>query len=343
MNVTRRDFLRTGAAAAATLLTPNALESAMMNDKPDKPDKLLWANLLHLGYNMWGDTPRAYTPRTDKLRCEDALWVELTEKMAAAGMNMVVIDLGEGVKYESHPELAIEGSWSVEKLRKDLLRLRQLGLEPIPKLNFSTGHDVWLGEYERMVSTKTYYRVCAELIKEVCGIFDKPRFFHLGYDEETAGHQKSYDYCCIRQGELWWHDFLFFVQTVEAQGVRPWIWADYYWRNQESFLQRMPKSVLQSNWYYGESFDLEKVTPDKVNAVKAYVDLDKAGFEQVPTGSNWSNNTNFKGTADFCRRHVDPARLKGFLMADWRPTTAAYRDHHLAAIQQIKQVKDAMG
>lgn len=331
MSMTRRDFIQTGAAAAAAFGIGGLTQPA---GTEDKPRKLIWANLLHLGYNMWGDAPDAYTPKTDKLRCEDGLWVELTEKMAAAGLNMIVIDLGEGVKYQSHPELAIEGSWSIEKLRKDLSRLRKLGLEPIPKLNFSTCHDVWLGTYERMVSTPTYYKVCGELIKEVCEIFDKPRLFHLGYDEETAGHQKSFHFCCIRQHELWWHDFLFFVKTVEAQNVRPWIWADYFWNNKDSFLQRMPKSVLQSNWYYGESFD-----PEKSVAVRSYAELDKAGFEQVPTGSNWSHSTNFKGTVDHCRQHVKASLLKGFLMADWRPTTSQYRDHHLAAIQQVK---DAM-
>jgi hypothetical protein len=43
--------------------------------------------------------------------------------------------------YPSHPELAVKGSWSPEKMKSELARLRALGLEPIPKRNFSASHD----------------------------------------------------------------------------------------------------------------------------------------------------------------------------------------------------------
>jgi len=38
-----------------------------------------------------------------------------------------------------------------------------MGLEPIPKRNFSTAHDTWIKEYGRQVSTSVYYLVCADL------------------------------------------------------------------------------------------------------------------------------------------------------------------------------------
>ncbi|MDO4571393.1 MAG: twin-arginine translocation signal domain-containing protein [Planctomycetia bacterium] len=332
MPTTRRDFLKGTVAAAA--FSGAALSNFMTEAAAkEKVGSRIWGNLLHLGHNMWGDTPRAYTPPSFKLDCEDALWVELTERCAEAGLNMIVIDLGEGIRYESHPELAVEGAWSIEKLRKDLARLRGLGLEPIPKLNFSACHDFWLGEYSRMLSTSKYYEVCADLIREVCAIFDTPRFFHLGYDEETAEHQRTYDYVVIRQGELWWHDFLWFVGQVEEQKVRPWIWSDFCWKHKEDFLKRMPKSVLQSNWYYGNAFE----APHNVY-VQTYLDLDKAGFDQVPTASNWSNNVNFKMTVEFCKENISEQLLKGFLQTPWKFTQSSVRDHHLRAIEQVKEM-----
>ena len=132
--------------------------------------------------------------------------------------------------------------------------MRKLGLEPIPKMNFSATHDTWLGTYHRQVSTPAYYKVCEDLVDEVIRLFDKPRFFHLGYDEETAECQQSFAYTVVRQYDLWWHDFEFFVKQVERRGVRPWIWSDYGWKHGDEFLKRMPKSVLQSNWYYGLDF-----------------------------------------------------------------------------------------
>jgi hypothetical protein len=85
--------------------------------------------------------------------------------MAKAGMNMVVIDVGDAIEYASHPEISVKNAWSSTRLGEELARLRSLGLEPIPKLNFSTAHDQWLHDYSRMVSTPVYYKVCAEVIR----------------------------------------------------------------------------------------------------------------------------------------------------------------------------------
>ena len=56
----------------------------------------------------------------------------------------------------------------------ELERLKNMGFKLIPKLNFSSCHDIWMKEYSRMVSTEPYYQVCADLIKEVCEIFESP-------------------------------------------------------------------------------------------------------------------------------------------------------------------------
>jgi hypothetical protein len=316
-------------------------------------EKFIWAALFHMGYNMWSDVPVPFWgPKNncvrdpeqlkwicaaDHLRFDESVWRKATAHAAERGMNMLVIDIGEALQLQSHPELAVKGSWTIERFRKELARLRGMGLEPIPKLNFSTSHDTWLKEYHRMISTPEYYKVCADVIREVWEIFDKPRLFHLGYDEETMGNQYVYGFAVVRQGELWWHDFLFFVDTVNKQNVRPWIWSDYCWNHKEAFLQRMPKCVLQSNWYYGASFD-----PEKSNYVQTYLDLDKAGFDQVPTGSNWSNDTNFGGTVEFCTKNLSKEHLKGFLQTPWHPTVEKDLEHHLKAIAQVKAAKDAL-
>jgi len=95
----------------------------------------------------------------------------------------------------------------------------------------------------------------------------------------------------------------------------------------------MPKSVLQSNWYYGLEFN-----PEKVRAVETYLELEQAGFDQVPTASNWATPDNFAATVDFCRKHISPRRLKGFLQTPWKATVERFRQHHMEAIEQVKQV-----
>jgi len=299
-------------------------------------DKMIWANLLHLGYNMWGDRVpiegekhSPYWHAQPYLRFDDTLWNDLLTKMAEVGMNMVVIDLGEGIRYESHPELAVKGSWSLGRLKEELAKARALGLEPIPKLNFSACHDHWMGPYARCLSTDAYYKVCQDLIAEVVGLFDTPRFFHLGMDEETAAHQRYFEYAVIRQYDLWWHDFLMLVKAVEDGGSRAWIWSDYVWHHPELFYDKMPKSVLQSNWYYGDKFG------EDVDYVTAYKDLDSHGYDQVPTGSNWSNDVNFEKTAAHCKDAISPPLLKGFLTAPWKPTLEECREHHMHAVEQV--------
>ena len=142
---------------------------------------------------------------------------------------------------------------------------------------------------------------------------------HVRFDEESAGLQKLYGYCVVRQGDLWWHDFLYISGLVEKKGVRPWIWSDYHWHHPEEFEKRMPKSVLQSNWYYGGSFDYEDPYMGEYasRAIKTYLALEKAGFDQVPCGSDYLSPKNMPETVKFCRAHIASERLKGFLIAPW--------------------------
>ena len=287
-----------------------------------KNDRLMWCVLVHLGRNFGGDNP--FFAQMD---FDEAMWREATERMKSGGVNTLILDLSEGVVYPSHTELAIKGSWSADKLKGELARLKRMGIEVVPKLNFSTCHDAWLGEYARMVSTKEYYNACSVILGDVFSLFGNPRLFHLGYDEETLDMQKSYRHACARQGELWWHDFLFFVNEVEKRGARPWIWSDYFWDHEDEFLKRMPRSVLQSNWYYGRRWEGEPPErPYEAKRLAAFEKLDKAGFDQVPTGTNWvppyfkkgeTNDANFACLVKHCRKHVDPKRLKGFINASW--------------------------
>ena len=349
--------------------------------------KRLFGQLVQLGTNCWGDLPcprpageRAgadlWTPpqkmldrwgpiywemqrlngEADYLRFDEDCWRDVTEKMAAQGMNFVLMDLAEGIVYPSHPELAVKGSWTPEKLRSELARLRKLGLEPIPKLNFSTTHDLWLKDYARMVSTPQYYRVVADLVADVCELFDTPRYFHVGYDEEDAQHQRNYRYAVVRQGELWWHDCLKTIAEVERHGVRAWMWSDKIWHHREEFVKRMPRSVLQSNWYYLGDFNPMKEVDPRHKAsiypmVHAYDWLEEAGFDQVPCCSScgdWRcpDYNNPVLTLDYCREkaHVAPSRLKGLMMAPWCKTmnvTRPYFDHAFELMAPARKALEA--
>ena len=326
--MTRREFLE-GAAASGLVAGCSSVPTPGF-----VPAAFTWGALFHLGANMWGDCGPNGEHRSDYadyLRCDDALWRQSVDRAAAKGLNLVFIDLGEGVAYPSHPELAVKGTWSVAKLRAELHRMRTLGLEPVPKLNFSTAHDSWLKEYGRMVSSRRYYEVVADLIRDVCEIFDSPRLFHIGYDEEMPIAQEKYYQMVCRQRELWWHDLFFTVNEVSHHGARPVMWADAIWTGRAEYLKRMSKDVLQANWYYRTDFSPAKLKWDydfekkggwgeTVNGAAAFLALEEAGFDQLPFTSNWAADGSADAVVAFCKEHIDPSRLKGFCTASWKIT-----------------------
>lgn len=358
--LSRRKFLESAGATLALSMLPSGkapAHAASRETKPDHSDKLIWAYLMHLGLHFSSDRDTAMWKEynvADTLRCETDFWRETVDRAARSGVNMIVIDLLEGVQYRSHPELAIKGSWSRDQLREELQRMRELGIEPIPKLNFSATHDTWLGEYGRMLSTGVYYEVCRNLIAEAIELFDKPRFLHLGMDEETAQHQIDHAHVTIRQHDLWWHDLNFYVNEVEKAGVRPWVWSDYEWHHPERFYEHMPRLVLQSNWYYGDKFDMPRtraeelqattidaLTGSKIDRPKTYINLDMRLYDQVPTGSNFLGPRNFQRTVEYCAQFLDRQRLKGFMQTTWVGTYAAMRGRHASALTQLSQARSA--
>ena len=304
----------------------------------DQKDNKIWGCFLHLSFNMWEDYISPHRPFRGfrpYLELSEPLWNDAINKMAEEGVNMVAIELGDAVEYSSHPEIAVYNAWKPERLLKEVERIKSLGMEPVPALNFSAGHDTWMREYSRMVSTDEYYTFCADIIDEICEIFDKPRLFHLGLDEEGYGHQKYQSHVTIRKNDAWWSDFYILIGEVLKNGARPWIWPDYMlWNEPEQFFSKMPGSVIMSNWYYGETFDINQ------KHVKAYIDLEKAKFDQIPTGSFHNNNTKSIGnTVKFCSEHIDDSRLLGFLQTFWKPTIEEYRELILGGIELIGEAR----
>ena len=80
---------------------------------------LIWGFMIQLGHNMWSEEPLVGEPKPEDRdnyaqpfnRTDVKTWNEVTEYYAQKGANLVLIDLGEGLAYPSHPELAVKGSW----------------------------------------------------------------------------------------------------------------------------------------------------------------------------------------------------------------------------------------
>ncbi len=313
-------------------------------------NEMIWAYLAHFGTRMWG----GFNPETKEgeqcidntpLNFDENVWKEVSGKLVGTGCNTILVDVGEFVQYETHPELAIPGSWSKQRFADELARLKGMGFEVIPKLNFSTAHHKWLGVYSRMVSTPPYYQVCKDVIAELCELFGNPRLFHLGMDEEVTWVMKGDYMCIVRNSKLFWHDFFYLAKEVESHGARPWCWADAVWHTPEKekdFLEHMTKDVLLSNWYYGDFTQTEGYLYDSPHG---YEVLEAHGFDQLPAASNCDD------TVEFCRENlaltiknsqkkIAPERLKGFMMTTWEMTNEQQKDRLLDAVDILKEGYD---
>lgn len=271
---------------------------------------------------------------------ERDVWRRVIDFLPSCGIDTVVIDIGEGMQYMTHPELSIPGAWSQEELRAELARMRELGLEPIPKLNFSSCHDTWLKEYAWMKGTATYYQVVQELIDEVCEVFGHPKLFHLGMDEEDLPtHNKGMT--IIRCVDLWCHDLYYYMDCVEKNGARPWIWGDFYWAHPEKFVEKIPKDCLISNWWY------ERLTVDEhgdftpKREMDTYAELAELGYDQIPTASTWACHQNIAQTVLFChKKGMIDDHLKGFIVAPWAKTVSVNVYTLLNDAHRLKYAKE---
>ena len=300
--------------------------------------------LIHVGTNLWyevgnnrGDGAKIWqSAGSNKMRFDKKIFDELTAYLPKCGINTVVLDLADGFVYESHPELAIEGSIERSELVEMISRLKELGLNIIPKLNFSTCHDAWLKDYSKMVSTKAYYDVCRDLINEVCDVFN-PQIIHIGMDEENYENQRLYDYVVIRQNDLWWHDLLYLVELIEKRGARACMWSDYARHRPDEFIEKCPKSVIQCPWYYFNKFDGDLTEAERIR-VEPFVRLAEAGYTIIAGGSNEYFDDNVSLLDSFCKKHIPADKYTGIIQTTWASTTAAYRKTIFDAAELMKDI-----
>ena len=314
----------------------------------------IWADLIHLSVNEWGkDTWRAedgwVSTNRDTICCDDGVWTRVTDRLAQAGGNMALVDVGDAVVCPSHPELAVKGAWSAEKMAAEVKRLKAMGVEAIPKLNFSTTHDHWLRDYGRMIGTPQYYSVVRDLIRDVCDIFGHPRLFHLGLDEELMDQIRGIKGIgTFRRGRAYWYDVRFYADCCEKCGARPWMFCDYIMDYEEEFLANCPKSIVQTAWYYWDKFQDEErnnVWFERMHW-KSYEMLEKGRFDQIPCGSTCCTKekpgyNQFDELVKHVGRVVPKERLLGYLQTSWEYLVpgAAGEDENLKAIAHLEAAR----
>lgn len=319
---------------------------------------MIWSLYATLGFNMW------YT-ELPTVPFEDEAWKILVDKAVENGFNQIVLDLGEGVRYGSHPELAHPGAWTRERVREEVKALRERGIELIPKLNFSAGHDMWLGDYGKMIGLPKYYEVCHDLITEVYNLFDKPRYIHLGMDEEDDPQFfEKMELVTFRRGELLWHDLQYLCDCVRDMGSTPWIWGDIPFIQHEEFSKRIkPGDIMISPWNYRglkeEHYTPIESKPEYYNHYAPrgykYVEQDplcvrymersvptaEAGYDIVPCASICFGCVyNPDDVVEYFMQNAPREHLAGFMIAPWRSTEMENIDEIVKNMEMLKAARD---
>ena len=81
--------------------------------------------------------------------------------------------------------------------------------------------------------------------------------------------------------------------------------------------------------------------------LKLYEKLDKAGFDQVPCGSNWKSkkyrdsgrpvNDSIVDLVKYGRKVISREHLKGFMMGSWSGCTEEGERHNMEAIELMQK------
>lgn len=312
----------------------------------------MWTLMVQLSFNMW-------TEIFPSLEFDEEMWDWIVEEAPKQGFNHILLDVGDGIQYHSHPEVSTKNAWSHKRVRQEIQRCRKAGLTIIPKLNFSSFHCNWLGRYARMISSDIYYQVAADLIREVYEVFEHPAYIHIGMDEEDINMAKNREYAICRHGELYWHDLRYLVDCVADTGAKPVIWYDAAFVHPEEYKKRFDiNEVLLSPWYYWSfkpetftrledfpwkgQFDHLKIDyiedlPRLKNFREQGVDFCRKGQEYLPT--SWPERPNNTWNLMEFMMDVPDENMLGHVVATWESTTLKNKGVFEKAFDDFQKAK----
>ena len=323
-----------------------------------------WLVYGQLGTFMWhkkADPNRVADPKGHYIADKTVIYADnLLRRLVKARecrADTVLFDIGEAIQYPSHPELWIDGCLDAQKARALVGRMKDMGYEVIPSLNFSTDHHHWLCQYSRMISTPDYYRVCEDVIRDTWEICGHPAVFHLGYDEEDANctfsHAKDYpNLVYVRQGALYWHDLAWFCDVCRKLGSRPSFWLDKPRRpgySHETFVKNVGKDVLLTPWDYTSVYE-GNTLPKVRKTLDGMVRLADAGYDMIPVGSNWilpakrtperqTTRDNIPNLFAWSKKHLNPDHFAGFGVAPWAGVSEVGNPVWFEAAELLRDVK----
>lgn len=248
---------------------------------------------------------------------------EVVAAAAEGGLNLLVVDCADGVRYRSRPEIERHYTVPMEALRGVLDAARAAGLELVPKLNFSQSHfhrhNDWFRPHNELRDSDEYWRLAFELIDELVEEFRPPRFFHVGMDEDHDRSHAQYTRAVERLRD-----------GLAERGLRPVIWndtahfgsayCDVFAEKCLAVEGRIPKDVVEVLWRYDGT---------STEALGRLVD---EGF------TVWGAPGATEEQVRAWRKDVLDLGADGLLLTRWIPVTADTRDELVGLARRLGPV-----
>jgi hypothetical protein len=277
--------------------------------------------LIHMSHYdpVWYEKKDREKPFDLKIGCE------IVDAVAQAGLNLLAIDLDDGVIFKSHPELKRHYSVPMSHLSELVAHAREKRLEIVPKLNFSKSklhrHNDWFSPHHELEDTEDYWKLAFEVIDEVLEVCAPERFFFIGMDEDTHRTDDQY----VRAVES--------LRTgLAKRKLRTAMWNDSFHLSQSMFQcvrktlaaeDSIGREVLQAVWDYG---------PVRQHAVDRIQDIQRKGFDVwIAPGSSPEYVRAWKQVA------LDE-NCTGMLMTMWQPVSAETRESMLQRIRTLAPI-----
>lgn len=334
--------------------------------------KKMWELLAHFG--EWDDNEILGTLNFDR-----DVWNRVVEECVKYRIDTIFLDCGEAIRFKTYPEFAVEGSWEPEEVTREVRRVREMGVQIMPKLNFSAAHDPWAQEYGRSkISTPEYYTMCRKVIQELYDIFDSPEYIHLGLDEESPDVATPENH--FRAGEALLKDYAYLVDCVRETGATPCMWNspflydkkayDYFGRDVIIYSE-MYYTYKKEDWtsienqmdivknYYRDAFPRRDFYKDYVanygDVPIQYIEQDPVvsrtirkreeyvahGYQVVVATSNIFIRNNDWATVEYYHDSDIEHGIAGYIACPWRPTNKEYEEAILEEIRLLGEAREA--
>jgi hypothetical protein len=186
-------------------------------------------------------------------------------------INMVGLEIAQGMKYDRHPEIAGPAAYSKDEVRRIVRFLRDNGIEVFPIIE-TLGHANWLviphpelrddGDEDTLCTRNPQTRkILVDCFEETVEVFD-PRLFHFGLDEirwvtANVATEKRCKLCKgVDKRELFVEHVCWLQSWATTSDLQMTMWADMLIPehnggapfNLADTVDRLPYDIVMCDW-----------------------------------------------------------------------------------------------